>query len=207
LLVAGLLALLGYLALRPATASWKVLDVADGTVIRADGVPVATADRNLLARTLADAAVIEVERGDLVLQFGDIALFDLGEGARAAFGSPVEREDAVPLEVQAFAGRLRGRTGPGFRGRRMHVSADVMDLVVTGTAFAVDYEAEGTCVCCLHGEVEITSKALGSEAKPVPEGRMCLVYRSELEPAWGGPPDAHAAPLLRLEERARALGW
>jgi len=56
-----------------------------------------------------------------------------------------------------------------------------MEVTVTGTAFAIDYEEPGTCVCCLHGGVQVTAKAMGPDPKPVPPERMCLVYRGSHE--------------------------
>jgi hypothetical protein len=205
LLAAAGVLLIGYLMLRPADSNWRVLRIADGLVVRVDGVRVPAHDPLALARRLGAAKEIEIEQGRLVVKVGDLALFDLVAGTRAVFEGFASGDNSQALRVQALSGRLRARTGPAFRGRQMLVHADVLDVSITGTAFAIDYESEGTCVCCLHGEVLVTSNALGPDPKPVPPQRMCLVFRDAHEPMWGGPPDDHAAPLIDLEARAAEI--
>ena len=186
----------GYFLLRPRESAWRVLEVAPGSVVQADGAVLPTGDLEVFADALRGAREIVVERGDLVLRIGDVALFDLGEGTRASFDG-FGREGAA-LTVLASAGRLRARTGPGFAGRTMQVRAGSTSFTVTGTAFAVDYEEAGTCVCCLHGSVAMAAQA-------IEPGTLCFVFRDDREPLWGESPEAHAEPLRRLEERAREL--
>lgn len=202
LLAAAVMLAAGYFLMRPSAPAWRVLHVAPDSVVKADGASLPIEDPAALARGLRNAREILVERGDLVLQVGDLSLFDLGEGTRVAFAGFDDRGPAASYEVRASSGRLRARTGPGFAGRRMRVQADVMAAVVTGTAFAVDYEAEGTCICCLHGIVEIASEATGSGPRTIEPNRMCFVSRADLEALWGDPPTSHAQPLLSLEARA-----
>jgi ferric-dicitrate binding protein FerR (iron transport regulator) len=88
----------------------------------------------------------------------------------------------------------------------MMVKADMMDVTVTGTAFAVDYEPHGTCICCLHGDVHMTAKAAGPDPKEITPEHMCLIYRQEVrDPKTGGLPERHAVPLRALEERAHGI--
>ncbi len=203
-IAAGLILAIGFFVFQPALR-WKVLDLAAGSVVKADGILVASGDRLALARALERAREIEVERGDLVLQVGDLSLFDLGEGTRVSLAGFDRSAPSAPYEVKVLAGRVRARTGPGFQGRTMHVAADAFDVTVTGTAFAVDYEAAGTCICCLHGEVQVSPKAPGTPTKPVPPECMCFVYRDERAPRWGNPPDKHSIPLKALEARAQEI--
>ncbi len=208
LVAAALILAIGFVFLQSPAPRWRVLDLAAGSVVKADGKAVPVDDPTALARVLQHASDIEVEKGDLIVQVDDLALFDISEGTRVAFAGFLRSAPGNPYEVRAMSGRLRARTGPGFSGHTMKVAADVMDVTVTGTAFAIDYEEPGTCVCCLHGEVQVTSKALGPDAKPVPPERMCLVYRQPHETGdskWGGAPDKHAAPLRALEARALAI--
>jgi hypothetical protein len=202
LIAAGLILTVGFVVMQSPAPRWKVLDLEAGTVVKLDGKTVPSDDRVVLARALQRAREIEVEKGDLVLQVDDLSLFDLGEGTRVAFAEFDRHDSGASFDVQAMAGRLRARTGPGFRGRTMRVSADVMKVTVTGTAFAVDYEPHGTCICCLKGDVHVASNALGPNAMPVPPERMCLVYHDAREPKWGAPPERHAIPLEALERRA-----
>jgi len=205
LIAAGLILAVGFIFLQSPAPRWRVLDLAAGTVVKADGKPVPSNDPAELARVLQHARDIEVEKGDLVVQIDDLSLFDLGEGTRVAFTGFLRDAPGNPYEVRAMSGRLRARTGPGFSGHTMKVATDVMDVTVTGTAFAIDYEEPGTCVCCLHGAVQVMAKAMGSDPKPVPPERMCLVYRgSHAADAakWGGTPDKHVGPLKALEARA-----
>ena len=205
LIAAGLILAVGFIFLQSPAPRWRVLDLAAGSVVKADGKPVPSDDPTELARVLQHARDIEVEKGDLVVQVDDLSLFDLGEGTHVAFTGFLRSAPGNPYEIRAMSGRLRARTGPGLSGHTMRVNADVMEVTVTGTAFAIDYEEPGTCVCCLHGGVQVTAKAMGSDPKPVPPERMCLVYRGSHESEgakWGGSPEKHAAPLKALEARA-----
>src|SRR5262249_12277750 len=202
LLAAAVILAVGYFLLEPSVPRWKVLDLAEGSVVKVDGAAVSTGDRVALARTLQRAREIEIEKGDLIVQIEDIALFDLGAGTRASFVGFDRKTPGAPFELKALSGRLRGRTGPGFQGRKMMVAADLMDVTVTGTAFAVDYEPHGTCICCLHGDVVMVSKAAGPEPHVITPDHMCLIYRDARSPKWGAPPEHHAVPLRALEQRA-----
>ena len=206
LLAAASILAIGFILLESSGPRWKILELAEGSVVKADGTTVPTDDRTALARALQRAREIEVEKGDLVLQIDDLSLFDLAEGTRAAFVGFDRKAPGMPFEVKAMSGRLRARTGPGFQGRTMNVVADLMNVTVTGTAFAVDYEPHGTCICCLHGDVRMTSKETGPDAKVITPEHMCLIYRLEVrEPKTGAPPERHAIPLRALEVRARGL--
>jgi ferric-dicitrate binding protein FerR (iron transport regulator) len=205
LAAAAVLLAAGYFLLRPSASDWRVLEVAPGSVVKADGAVLPVDDAAALARYLRGAAEIEVERGDLVLQAGDLALFDLGEGTRVAFAGFDRDDRATPLALRATSGRLRGRTGPAFPGRTMQVQAGPMQVAVTGTAFAVDYEDVGTCLCCLHGTVQVAAKSAGMAPMPLEAGHMCLVFKDERAPLWGDAPAAHAEPIERLEARAREI--
>lgn len=210
LMAAAAVLAVGYFFFFPSnTTEWRVLEIATGSIVKADGVSLPVEDPAALARGLQGAREIFVERGDLVLQVGDLSLFDLGEGTRVAFAGFDDPDPTASYEVRATSGRLRARTGPGFAGRRMRVQADVIAAVVTGTAFAVDYEKDGTCVCCLHGTVEVVSEATGPEPRRVEPKHMCLVFTTRIkgahddrEPLWGDPPASHAEPLMSLEARA-----
>jgi len=205
LLAAVVILAAGYFLLRPSTPEWRVLEVAPGSVVQADGVSVPVEDRMALARALQNAHAIFVESGDVIVRAGDLSLFDIGAGTHVEFAGFHPDERPGPLLVRASSGRLRARTGPGFPGRMMEVLAGSMEVAVTGTAFAVDYEEAGTCVCCLHGTVEVKSQAVGAEAMAVQPGKMCLVFRDDRAPLWGDSPEAHAQPLGRLEARAREI--
>jgi len=205
LAAAAVLLAAGYFLLRPRPAAWRVLEIAPGSVVKADGAILPTDDLDVLAGYLRGAREIVLERGELVLQVGDVSLFDLGEGTRVAFAGFGPGTKDGPLSVVASSGRLRARTGPGFAGHTMDVRAGSTELTVTGTAFAVDYEDVGTCVCCLHGSVAIAAQAIGPDSMAIQPGKMCLVFRDDREPLWGESPAAHAQPLERLEERAREL--
>lgn len=207
LFAAGSILALGYYLLQPAAPGWRVLEITPGSVVEVDGISMPVEDPAALASSLQGAKEIEVVSGGLVLQIGDLSLFDLDQGTRVAFQGFDRNDSDVPIQVRASSGRLRARTGPDFRGRTMRIQTDLMDVLVTGTAFAVDYEAHGTCVCCLHGVVQISSKALGPDPKPIPPEQMCLIYRSEHDPKSksGGHPEHHTKPLRNLEERARTI--
>src|SRR6185369_13342982 len=92
--------------------------------------------------------------------------------------APQGNQDKIRrVAMGALAGHVRVTTGPGFAGQQMLVHSDVMDATIVGTAFAVDYEEKGTCVCCMHGEVEVRSTTAEGDWKPVKPGTMCFAFR------------------------------
>jgi len=202
LLAAGMLIAVGFFFLQSPAPRWSVLDLGAGSIVHADGVPVASEDLTALARTLQHAREIEVSQGRLVLRVGDLSLFDLDAGTRVAFAGFDRGFPGKPYEVRAMSGRLRVRTGPGFDGKRMNVKGDVVDAEVSGTALAIDYEEAGTCVCCLHGQVRVIAKTLGPAPRTLDPEHMCLVHRDSSEPLWGAPPVHHAEPMRALDRRA-----
>ncbi len=205
LAAAGILAV-GFVVLESPAPRWKVIHVPEGTVVKVDGRPVPVGDTVALARSLSRANEIEVEHGDLVLQVGDLALLETDEGTRVAFEGFDRRGAGAPYGVRLRSGRLRAVTGPAFPGHKMKVSADLVDATVTGTAFEVEYDGFGDCVCCLDGEVQVSGPAIGPEPRSVPAQRMCTVCREvQTPPKWDAAPPAHADPLRKLEERAREI--
>jgi hypothetical protein len=205
LAAAGILAI-GFVVLESPAPRWKVVHVPEGSVVKIDGKAAPVDDTSALARSLSRAKEIEVEHGDLVLQIDDLVLFEADEGTRVAFEGFDRRGSGTEYSVRVPSGRLRAVTGPSFPGHTMKVEADLVDATVTGTAFAVDYEDHGTCVCCLEGEVQVSGPAIGANPMSVPPEHMCLVYRKiEAPPRWASAPFWHADPLRKLEDRAREI--
>ena len=205
LLAAAAILVIGYIFLSSPAPRWQVIDLQDGSIVKVDGKVVPVGDRGALARDLQRAKEIQVEKGDLVLRVENLALFDVSEGTRVAFDGFDRKAEGAPYVLRVPAGRLRAVTGPGFRGQTMKVDADLWQGTIVGTAFAVDYEPHGTCLCCLHGEVEMTSSALGAPLKIEPT-KMCLVYRDgKSPPKQGANPPKHLDPLQALEDRARTI--
>jgi len=205
LAAAGILAV-GFVVLGSPAPPWKVIHLPEGTVVKVDGRPVPVSDRVQLARSLSRAKEIEVEHGGFVLQIGDLALFETDEGTRITLEGFERRGDSVTYGARLRSGRLRGVTGPAFRGHKMSISADLVDATVTGTAFEVEYDGTGDRVCCLDGEVQVSGPAIGPEPNSVSAKRMCTVGReAETPPKWDDAPPAHADPLRKLVERAREI--
>ncbi len=206
LAAAGILAV-GFIVLEAPAPRWKVVQVPEGTVVKLDGKVAPIDDSSAFARALSRAKEIEVEQGELVLQIENLALFDVAQGTRVSFQGFDERSPGAAYSVRVPSGRLRTVTGPAFHGHTMKVATDLLDATVTGTAFAVDYEPHGTCLCCLQGEVQVSGPAIGSGPKTVRPETMCLVYRgSEApHPKWASASDRHTEPLRKLEERAREI--
>ncbi len=205
LLAAAAIAVIGYVFLASPAPRWKVIELGDGSVVKIDGQAFPVEDRDALARALQNAKEFEVEKGDMLLQVENLALFDISEGTRVAFEGFDPRGSGVEYELRVPSGRLRGVTGPAFHGHKMKVDADLFQGTIVGTAFAVDYEAHGTCLCCLDGVVEMDCSTLHSH-EPIPSHKMCLIYRDGVTPPKHGEnPDKHRAPLQALEDRAHAI--
>jgi hypothetical protein len=205
LLAAAAILVIGYIFLASPAPRWKVIELGDGSVVKIDGRAFPVEDREALARALQRAKEFEVEKGDMLLQVEDLALFDISEGTRVAFEDFDPHGPGTDYELRVPSGRLRGVTGPAFHGRRMKVDADLFQGTIVGTAFAVDYEPHGTCLCCLDGEVEMDCASLHTH-EPISAHKMCLIYRDgTTPPKHGDNPEKHCAPLRALEDRAKTI--
>jgi len=205
LLAAAAILAIGFIFLASPAPRWKVIELGDETVVKIDGKAFPVDDRDSLARALQRAKESEVEKGDMLLQVENLALFDISEGTRVAFEGFDLHGDGTEYELRVPSGRLRGVTGPAFHGRKMKVDADLFQGTIVGTAFAVDYEPHGTCLCCLDGEVEMDCSALHTH-EGIPATKMCLIYRDgKTPPKHGDNPPKHRAPLQALEDRARTI--
>lgn len=207
LLAAAVILAIGFIVLESPAPRWKVVHLADGSVLEIDGKPAPVDDPAALARSLARAKDVRVEQGELLLQIEDLVLFDVAQGTKLTLDGFDRREPGARYSVRVPQGRLRAVTGPAFRGHTMKVETDLLNAVVTGTAFAVDYELHGTCLCCLEGEIQVSGPAIGPAPRTVRPETMCLVYRGieAPNPKWAPSSDRHTEPLRKLEERAREI--
>jgi hypothetical protein len=205
LLAAAAIAVIGYVFLSSPAPRWKVIELGDGSVVKIDGKAFPVEDRDALASELQRAKTFEVEKGDMILQVENLALFDISEGTSVSFEGFDRGNGGTEYELRVPSGRLRGVTGPAFHGRKMKVDADLFQGTIVGTAFAVDYEPHGTCLCCLDGHVEMDCSALHTH-EDIPATKMCLIYRDgTMPPKHGDNPTKHSAPLKALEDRAHTI--
>jgi ferric-dicitrate binding protein FerR (iron transport regulator) len=117
---------------------------------------------------------------------------------------PIPR-DGASLVIVARKGTLRACTADQFVGSRMDVKTPQLDLVVTGTAFAIDIEEDGTCVCCLEGQVVMKPLRPGEKPWAVDSGRMCRIYSDQRAPRWDEMNATHRGPLEQFDEEADEL--
>jgi ferric-dicitrate binding protein FerR (iron transport regulator) len=198
---AAVIAMLAYL--KPSDSRWRVVEGTAAGVVTIDGVSISSDDRERLERSLVEARNIHAE-SRLRLRFADWYLLELEPHSDVQLSPIEQRTRTEPLYLQVGKGTLCVCTGPSFRGAEMRIDTDEVSLRVTGTNFAVDLVADGTCVCCLHGALKATpSKSKTTEA--VGDRRTFHVFKSGEEPKRGEIVERHAEPLHELEELALRL--
>ncbi len=199
---AAVLAIVALRAEQP--ARWSPVDGRIGTS------PIVVNGRTVAHDRIADAIADET-RPHVVVAGQEAAMFwvDGTVCAELAPGSEVELgpvpSDGSQLVLAVHKGTLRMCTGPGFTGSKLTVKTPEFDLAVTGTSFAIDVDEEGTCVCCLHGSVEmVPSKAIEKPWK-VEGQRMCRVYKDDRAPKWDTISTSHGPALEQFDVVADAL--
>jgi hypothetical protein len=218
-LAASVAAIMFFVLSRDAIVKWRVLDHQPGAEYVVDGYVTGksdpatsyqregrTADEARLARLsdlLQTAHTIETKEQGLRVQLLDDIVLDLGPGTRV---SSLTFPAANQWSIRVDAGSLRIATGPGFSNNRLRVLSNDLEATVTGTAFAVDVLAAGTCLCCLEGSVRCDARD-GSGFHPVDAGKNGFAPRTGKKPEWGGAVDAHVAPLRELQDAIRKHGW
>jgi len=188
---AGIVALLYFT--KPAPRYWEVLPGSTASVVRVNGDILPPAETDMIGKALNDARSVSAEGGTLRLAYRDQYAIELPAGARVDF--------ADTYTLAALGPALRVVTGPGFHGQRLHVRSGGANLLVTGTAFAVDNLPEGVCVCGLEGRIAIQQK--GHADVPLEGGKQCWFPKDESAPAWGDAHAPHIAPVRELEAAAR----
>ncbi len=176
--------------------AWRVHDASSATSVVVDGVALRVDDRGLLAEALGSARELEVRGGILRLCVRDEAWIEIADGTRL---SQMKFAAAGPYQVKTDRGSLAVSTLPAFAGRGMRVLTDDFDLQVTGTAFAVDVDALGSCLCTLEGSVQCRP-AGATAGKSVASGQMCFAYHDGSAPLWGAAHASHLEPLRALRE-------
>jgi hypothetical protein len=127
LLAAAVILAIGFIVLESPAPSWKVIHLSEGTVVKVDGQAVPTGEPAALARSLSRAKEIQVEQGGLVLQIGDLVLFDVAHGTQLELEGFDRRSPGAAYAVRVPNGRLRAVTGPAFHGHTMKVATDLLD--------------------------------------------------------------------------------
>lgn len=174
---------------------WRVIDARGSGMVVVDGIEIDPDDAARFERALASARSIDTRLRELRMVRGSEVVLDLGPGTRLA---QIRFPAAGPYSLFTDAGSLRVATGDAFGGKKLRVQTRDLDLDVVGTVFAVDVEAEGSCVCCLEGSVAVQPKAEAA-AKPVEPGRMCFASSDRTHAVvWGASMPAHSAPLETL---------
>ncbi|MEZ6021749.1 MAG: hypothetical protein R3F17_17150 [Planctomycetota bacterium] len=109
-------------------------------------------------------------------------------------------------------GYVLGRPGrASARARPPFLRTPEGEVTVRGTVFAVDRYADtpdsagGTCVCCLHGMVEVHDQRGGSWNTGA--GRSVFVFSDGSEAAERPVPEPHHRPMVRLDQAPRPSGW
>ena len=200
--VGGIVAIL---ALRPTKTRWEVLEGSTDGLVRIDGASILGNEHEKLAQSLVDARDVVAESGALRLRYADTYLLELAPGTRISFTTLDPQGASDPLGLRVDGGSVRVVTGPGLPASHMRLVTSQADLLVTGTAFAVDAESAGTCLCCMHGSVAM--KRLGSKEAPraVDSGKMGYFFAGTEPAKWGDALAAHLEPVHALDAIAVRL--
>ncbi len=175
---------------------WRIHGSSTATEVIVDGIAMDRTDEARLVKAIGSARELEVHGGTLRLCVRDEAWLELADGTRL---SKMRFAATGAYELHTDTGSLGVATLPAFAGRGMRIHTMDMALSVTGTVFAVDVDAESTCLCTLEGSV-MCDPAGGNGPVPVPAGRMCFAFRDRRPPEWQPAYEPHLRPLRPLRD-------
>jgi hypothetical protein len=200
--IAAAASVVALLMIKPNESRWKVMDGPWTGNVVVDTVSIPVSDRVRLEKSLADAHEIETS-GRLELNFGKWYALDLAPGTHLTITPMEQRSRPEPLGFYVANGALRVTTGPDFHGAEMIVATQDLSARITGTNVGVDVLVDGTCVCCLHGEVKVVRPS--QNAATVSMNGTLRVVRGRSEARDGEINHAHEPAMKELEEAARRL--
>jgi hypothetical protein len=184
----------------PHGLAWTVLEGSRGDGLSVDGASFSTAEPARLVAALAPGAVLETGAATrLQLKLDRRLVLELGPHSRLTLASLPPQATPGALLLDAERGGLRIVTGPGFEGSSLTVGSPDALVRVVGTEFAVDVDAQGTCVCCTGGTVEVTPLSGGALPAVLGANEMSFAFRAPSHEPMGGKvmPD-HAQPITNL---------
>ncbi|MEZ6006012.1 MAG: hypothetical protein R3F33_17755 [Planctomycetota bacterium] len=185
--------------------------------VAGDGTLLDGANRSVVVDSTSDALsgarVLTAGAGGLRIAFGDRFQVELTEGSALDVSAVGTTPGQFELAMVGEQGGYVLQTGPGFRkGQdRLSLRTPEGEVTVRGTVFAVDRYADtpdsagGTCVCCLHGMVEVHDQRGGSWNTGA--GRSVFVFSDGSEAAERPVPEPHHRPMVRLDQAPRPSGW
>ena len=195
-------ALAAWWSRREPRSPWTVLE-GSNTAVRVDNVLRRKSSLASLAQALGLANRVATEAA-LTLKLERIGWLELGPNSDLAWTSLAAIGSMNEFTLELRAGSLRVITSE-LAPTTLIVRGPECDVRVVGTEFAIDVlPGMGTCVCCTHGTLEVTSRHAPGERSRVKSGGMALCG-PDGGPTMTGPskPD-HVAPLDALKQRIEA---
>lgn len=177
-------------------ATWTVLS-GTGTVI-VDGRSIEVSDPRRLVDALRSAKTIETLESALRIELRDELVLDLDPHTRL---ENVRFPAVSPYALSAVSGAVHVATTNAFHGGRLTISTPDLELDCVGTVFGVDLFAEGTCVCCLEGEVKVGARSRNAQSaahEALAGEQSCFVQRASGKLATESLVQDHAEVLREL---------
>lgn len=190
----------------PTSAGWRIAESSDFITARVDGVAFSANERERLASAIVPGSRLEVVGGSLEMTLDRRLALGLGPESVLRFELVPEPGVLDAILLQQERGSLAVVTGPDFSGSSLRVRTPDTEVRVVGTEFAVDViSAEGSCVCCAKGAVQVFDAAgaedpalEGVASGAVHSGEMGLVSNKHAPVKRGAAVEAHLAPLDAL---------
>lgn len=177
-------------------APFEVLEP-DRSTVRIDGAAREVASGGLPA--LAAGSSIATGDTALALRLDERLVMELAPHTELEIVVLPERSRPGTLELRLTSGALRVATRAGFAPNRMLVHAPDADVLVVGTEFGVDVvPGEATCVCCVHGRVEVAPCGAPERRQAVDAGGNAWYPVGGAPPMLGTVKPMHADPIEAL---------
>jgi ferric-dicitrate binding protein FerR (iron transport regulator) len=159
--------------------------------LRVDGAPLIPGAALLSGARLSTAAE------SVRLRVAGVYVMELGPHTSATLARGFGDDDPS-IELTLASGSLRVVTGAHFAPRRFTVKAPDAEVLVIGTEFGIDVdEAQGTCVCCNEGSIEVRPRGSPSVERLV-AGGMVYCFASDMAPMLGEAKAQHLRPITEL---------
>lgn len=188
-------------------SSWEVVRFGDATShVLVDGQRMPCDDLDPIQAALHPGCRVELpEGGQMEIVSDGNLLLQLNDRVEMTLPAPPGRWLGRRVESEITGeGTLRVATGRAFEGARYRLRTGETVLAITGTTFALDHDAEVTCLCVLEGEVAVILP--DGERRSVGAGGRITLHEASGRVDTGDIEPEEIEKLGRLRSRADRLG-
>ncbi|HTF91115.1 MAG TPA: hypothetical protein VK843_22055 [Planctomycetota bacterium] len=153
----------------PTTSGWRVAPTSNYSLARVDGKEFSPKQSGQLAAALEPGSLLEVVGGSLELVLDRRVALSLGPDSVLRLVNVPAPQVLEAILIDQQRGSIAVVTGPEFPGSTLRIRTPDTEVRAVGTEFAVDViAAQGSCVCCAGGSVQVFERPASDDPGPEP---------------------------------------